>query len=136
MSEPLPQHPRPSQFGIAVQVGTILIFWILLWAQLLVVAPRCKRLFDDFGLQLPSLTRTVLGFSSWSLANWWLVIPSALAAIVGLLGLLAFFRNRPGWGRLTWLLAVLLIGGFFAVNGIVAGSLIVPWIRLQEGLAR
>ena len=52
---------------------------------LLFVIPAFEELFQNFGADLPSLTRTIVDLSHWMQTNWWLFILVIAGSIYGFL---------------------------------------------------
>jgi type II secretory pathway component PulF len=127
---------KPSFVVTALLVAAGAALWLGLWGQLMVVAPATKRRFDEFGLQLPAATKLMLGLSAWAWDNVWLAVPAVLAAVVVCGGVLGWLRHRRGWTAAVSVLAILLLVGLAAGNLIVATSLLLPEVKLLEGLAK
>jgi type IV pilus assembly protein PilC len=60
------------------------------------VLPKFEGLFRDFGAELPLITRSVLGLSTFIRDNWWLLLLSLVGAVVGL----AVWRRTPAGRRM------------------------------------
>jgi type IV pilus assembly protein PilC len=124
-------------FALAV-VGTAVhaALALVLFAGYVVFVPRAKRTFDEFGLQLPWLTQTVVRLSNWIAEYWWATLP-----VFGLLGiadfaLIRWLARRGGFSApaAMWVAAV----GLFLV-GVGAVTLFAvehPMMKLKEGLAK
>lgn len=59
---------------------------------LLFVIPQFEQMFDDFGADLPTLTRTIVDMSKWLQANWWIFLGIMIAFIVGFI--MAYKRSE------------------------------------------
>jgi type II secretory pathway component PulF len=127
---------KPSFVVTALLVAAVSALWLALWGQLLVVAPATKRRFDDFGLQLPAASKLIVELGAWAQDNWWLVVPAVFAGVVVFGGAIGLLRHRRGWTAAVSLLAVLMIAGLTASNLLVATSLLLPEVKLREGLAK
>ncbi len=127
---------KPSFAVTALLVAAGVVLWLALWGQLLILAPATKRRFDEFGLQLPMATKWVLEASDWARNNGWLVLPAVLAGALVYGGVLGWLRHRRGWTAAMSLLAALVLAGLTISNLIVAVGLLLPAVKLQEGLAK
>ncbi len=56
------------------------------------IIPKFKRIFDDFGTELPAMTNSLIQFSDWFINYWYLLVLPAMT--FGLAFLFYFFR---GW---------------------------------------
>ena len=68
-------------YPAAVIVVAIIVTSILL----IFVVPQFEELFTSFGADLPAFTRLVVNLSEFMQAWWWLVLGSAIGAVVGIL---------------------------------------------------
>jgi type II secretory pathway component PulF len=127
---------KPSFAVTALLVAAGALLWLGMWAQLLILTPGMRRRFDEFGLQLPALTKLLISLSDWVSDNWWLTLPAVVAAVVVCGGALGWLRHRRGWTVPVTLFTVLLIALLLAGNAAVAFSLALPEVKLQEGLAK
>ena len=84
------------------------IFALVFSFMMLGIVPKFKRIFMDFGIELPHLTRSVLELSDWSVECWpWLLWGAVVAVPVGWLAGRVFI-NPPG--RQRWLYRTPLVG--------------------------
>ena len=60
-----------SVLVIAIAVTIVLLIFVI---------PQFEKLFQDFGADLPSLTRTVVDLSRWMQAHWWKFLGSIVIA--------------------------------------------------------
>ena len=99
-TNPKGPHVRQTRSSLWVLTG----IWLALLsaattavaAALLFYVPGQKRIFDEFGLRLPTLSKWVIRASSFVAAYWWVLVPAVLAALCGTLllcGMLA--ANGP-----------------------------------------
>ena len=66
-------------YPISVIVVAIVVVWIIMvW-----VIPAFKKVFQNFGADLPAPTLLVMAISEWVVAWWWLVFMVILGVIVG-----------------------------------------------------
>ena len=122
---------KPSFVITALLVAAGAVLWLGLWAQLGAV-PVVKRRFDEFGLQLPWLTKRVIGAGNLAWANVWVAIPTALGGLVLWYLLVGWLRHRPGWTAAVTLIAALVL----AANLVAATGLVLSEVKLQEGLRK
>jgi type II secretory pathway component PulF len=105
-----------------------LIFWI----------PRCEKLFKDFNMDLPPLTRWVLAVSWWVGSYWYVGILLLGLLFAGDARILYLLRTRPGSRRLGlywyWFFAVTLL--LLLAGGTVAVAIYLPYEKLAEALSR
>ncbi len=66
-------------------VGSIFPIWII---------PQFEDIFNDFGLELPAITRFVIALSKWTLSSWPLLLGLLLACVATFLG----HASLPGRG--------------------------------------
>jgi type II secretory pathway component PulF len=128
MNPPASKSPWP---GTAIWLAVLLSLELLVSATYLIVIPRQKRMFDEFGLQLPALTKTVIRGGDFVARYWWLVVPTLLSATaVGvILGRHLFRRPTAGTVFAVLLLVLLLL----AAGGTCVG-LYLPGVKLAEGM--
>jgi hypothetical protein len=114
--------------GVALVHGAL---WVAVLFKLIFEAPRVEHSLKDFGMKLPWVTEVMLAFAQ----RPWLCL--ALAALVLMLDLFVLF-----WlGRLRmWVLlvfwALLLAGFLFLLYGLIDWALVLPQVKLLEGLSR
>ncbi len=70
-----------SVLVIAVAVTIVLLIFVI---------PQFEALFQDFGADLPALTRTVVDMSRWMQAHWWKFLG---VIIIVIWGLIAFYKR-------------------------------------------
>jgi type II secretory pathway component PulF len=127
---------KPSFVVTALLVAAGVLLWLGLWFQVLVLTPALKRRYDEFGMQLPAVTQQTIALSQWAQDFGLLVLPAALAAAVVCGGVLGWLRHRRGWTAAVTLLAVLVLAGLTITNLVVAAGLLLPEVKLQEGLRK
>jgi type IV pilus assembly protein PilC len=69
-----------SALAYPLTVGVIAIFAVIFL--LVKVVPTFVTMFNDFGGELPAITRFVLGASEWMQSFWWLIVLIGLAITV------------------------------------------------------
>ncbi len=125
---PVPKSPWP---GTAIWLAVLLSLELLVSATYLIVVPRQKKTFDEFGLQLPGLTKAVIDAGTVFTRYWWLLVPTLLSAtVVGVILGRHLFR-RPTAGTLF---AVLLLVLLVLLAGGTCVGLFLPHQKLAEGL--
>jgi type IV pilus assembly protein PilC len=101
------------------------------------IIPKFKKIFSDFGTDLPAMTEMLIGFSDWMLQYWYMLF-------VGPVGFYLFIKivkkNKTGAFIVDWLsLRIPLIGKILHL-GIIArvtrtlGTLIASGVPILEGL--
>jgi type II secretory pathway component PulF len=136
MSTTRPPDDRERGYGLAL-VGTALhaALVLALLAGFVVFVPRAKRTFDEFGLQVPRLTQTVIRVSNWIAEYWWALVPLfGVLAVIDFLLILWLARRGRFSAPAAWVVAVGLF--LVGVGAVVAFAVQEPMIRLREGLAK
>ena len=80
----------------------------------IVVIPQFADLFDSMGAELPLITRAVMGFSSFVIHRWYILLVLVIAIVVGLRYYLSTDKGRHVWGRI--LLKIPVFGDLSAKN--------------------
>ena len=124
----------PSLAGTVIAAILVAVPWLVLFVQLLFIVPRMKKTFDEYGLQLPQLTKTILGISNSVNHFWWVAIPSGLAVLVLMVAGIAWLRHGLRYRAL--LLTAMMLFPLVTVNVIVAYALFLPTMKLTEGLSK
>jgi type IV pilus assembly protein PilC len=108
-------------YPISVVVVAIVVVWIIM----VFVIPSFKKVFANFGADLPAPTLIVIGISEWVVAWWWLVFMIILGTIIGtgiMLKRSAAFRY--GFDRLML--------KFPVIGGILEKATIARWTRTLQ----
>jgi type IV pilus assembly protein PilC len=108
-------------YPISVVVVAIVVIWIIM----VFVIPSFKKVFANFGADLPAPTLIVIAMSEWVVAWWWLVFMIILGTIVGtgiMLKRSAAFRY--GFDRLML--------KFPVIGGILEKATIARWTRTLQ----
>ena len=116
-----PESPRSLKWPI-VFVTLALIFWVGVFGQLVIVAPRIMKLLIEFRMRIPYATALVVIHPGWVIALFalWVAV-----AVVGMI----FLRGR--WRSVClflWMMAPLILNLFVGL------SLYLPYRELLEGL--
>ena len=80
----------------------------------IVVIPQFADLFDSMGAELPLITRAVMGFSSFVIHRWYILLVIIIAIVGGLRYNLSTDKGRHVWGRI--LLKIPVFGDLSAKN--------------------
>ena len=108
-------------YPISVVVVAIVVIWIIM----VFVIPSFKKVFANFGADLPAPTLIVIAMSEWVVAWWWLVFMIILGTIVGtgiMLNRSTAFRY--GFDRLML--------KFPIIGGILEKATIARWTRTLQ----
>lgn len=115
--------------ALTYPIVVLLVLGLATFVVMTMVIPRLKEFFDQSGVDLPWLTKVVVGTSQFVTTFWWLFILGALLLVV--FG--NIFRNSRS-GRVKWdywklkipfvgpLLQQALISKFVRLLGVLAGS--------------
>ena len=124
--------------GALVYPVTVVTFAVgILIFIMLSIVPAFKKIFQDFGSELPAMTELLIGISNFLASYWWLVpgIPVAIWLFVKLVR--KFAPGRYGWDLFT--LKIPIFGQLVEKN-IVArtmrtlGTLVASGVPILEGL--
>jgi hypothetical protein len=115
-----------------VSIHTLL--WCICFGLLLLYAPKAERTFRDFNMTLPALTIYTLAAARWVGNYWyilliWLVL--GLTVDIGLLVMLYPRRRALAW---AWALLLLLLP--LVVGLAIFVTLVIPMVKLLDGLSR
>ena len=124
----------PALFWAAILLGLDAILWLALPIQLILTVPKFKRVFDEFGLKVPDLTRIVLNVSMWFVDYWWVIAPAYLALLAGIVAIGFHCRNRSR--RTFWSWFLLTAGPAILFNMLVLYAVESPYMALMKGLSR
>lgn len=116
-----------------ITVATLIVGFIMYW-----IIPKFKKIFDDFGTELPGMTVVLIGFSD-AVVNYWylgLLAPFALWLMIKIIK-----KNKTGAFICDWVsLRIPLLGLIFR-KSIVArtcrtlGTLVASGVPILEALA-
>jgi type IV pilus assembly protein PilC len=119
--------------AVVIFVAVAILVFIMV-----MIIPKFKKIFDEFGLQLPTATKTLIDVSDW-VANYWYVIPLFPLAVYLLLKLIRMTKSgNYALDRIT--LWIPIVGGLVEKT-IVArtmrtlGTLISSGVPILEALA-
>jgi type II secretory pathway component PulF len=125
---------KPASWVVTV-VWLILIALavITLSAILLVYVPGHKRTFDEFGLQLPQVTRLVLHLSAFFQASWLILVPALMIVCCGLPLVIRHVARARTLGNVF---AVVFLVLLLLANGLVMYAVNAPMAALLRGLSK
>ena len=126
-------NAKPSLAVTTLWLGLLMILIAGFWFIVLVYMPMQKRRFDEFGLQLPSMSKTAIEISMLLNDVWFVALPVMLVVVLGGFVILRHGLKAARGGILYALLMALFltgIGGFLVVN------MVIPLFKLAEGLAK
>ena len=119
--------------AVVIMVAVAILTFIMV-----MIIPKFKKIFDEFGLQLPQATKTLIEISDW-MANYWYVIPLFPLSVYLLLKLIRLTRaGNYALDRIT--LWIPVVGGLVEKT-IVArtvrtlGTLISSGVPILEALS-
>jgi type IV pilus assembly protein PilC len=119
--------------SVVIMVAVAILTFIMV-----MIIPKFKKIFDEFGLQLPQATKTLIDISDW-MANYWYVIPLFPLSFYLLIKLIRLTRaGNYALDRIT--LWIPIIGGLVEKT-IVArtmrtlGTLISSGVPILEALS-
>jgi len=108
-------------YPTSVIVVAVVVVWIIMvW-----VIPAFKKVFQNFGADLPAPTLLVIAISEWVVAWWWLVFLIIVSAVVGF----AIARRRSAAFRVVSDRVMLKIP---VIGGILEKATIARWTRTLQ----
>jgi type IV pilus assembly protein PilC len=108
-------------YPISVIVVAIVVVWIIM----VFVIPSFKKVFANFGADLPAPTLIVVAMSEWVVAWWWLVFLGAIATVVSF----AMLHRRSAAFRVAFDRTILKIP---IIGGILEKATIARWTRTLQ----
>ncbi len=100
--------------GLQDRISSTLYLWLLLMVLIDIVGfimywiiPKFKKIFDDYGTELPSATKVLIGAADGVVSYWYLGFPVLLCVLTGhtVVSLLPFARSFPRirvWFARVW----------------------------------
>ena len=101
--------------------------WIALLGMMLWYVPPFRWIFEDFSIELPTMTKSVIGCSNVVGNYWYAFIPVVLIFGAADLMLLYVLYLRPRLAALRWVWLTLM---FFAPLGLMAFTVVVMNISM------
>ncbi len=72
----------------------LVVVVVVVAIMMVVVIPQFTSVFEDMGMELPLITKIVMGFSSWMVKHWWKLAIGILVTVVSL-----FFFGKTNKGQ-------------------------------------
>jgi hypothetical protein len=126
---------RPPATDLVIGVAIPAFLWACFFVGLVLVVPRFKRIFMDFGMALPAITEAVLAVSDWAASYWYVLILSVPFLLVPAVAVVYGLARLPA-RLLSWLWFVLMIALPLLAMVLVFVAIYLPLVKLQEGLAK
>ena len=108
---------------IGISGISILTVWAVIMAH---IVPRFDAMFKDLGVQLPLLTRMLVGATDAFQVYWWMALLIIIIAAIGLRQYLRIETDQPWFNRLRVKLSlkhlIVFIGLFVVLVGVIIGS--------------
>jgi hypothetical protein len=132
-----PESTEPIAWGSIVMVLVHGVFWLgLVVAPLFFVVPRFMKVFADFGITVPTVTRWIFRVSAGAHALWY-VVPFLILGLLAIDGAIHYQlgQDPATWrARRTWsALGVVVPIGLFLVVVLAVGM---PMIALLSALSK
>lgn len=124
---------KPSLAITTVWLGLLSVLIAAIWFIVLIYMPMQKKKFDEFGLQLPSMTKTAFDISMMLYDKWFVALPVMLIVVLGGVVILRHGMDAAKGGTVYAMLMVVLLAG---MSGFLIVNMIIPLIKLAEGLAK
>lgn len=128
-----PPNVRPSLAVTVMWIAFLSILIAAFWFVVLVYMPMQIRRFNEFGLQLPSLSKLAVDITMLLNDTWFVALPAMPVVVLGGVVILRHGVDAARGGILyALLMATLLMGaiGFFLF------SVLIPLRKLMEGLSK
>ncbi|MGH7202421.1 MAG: type II secretion system F family protein [Planctomycetaceae bacterium] len=89
---------RPPHAGLFLYLATLAAVLVLVLSFIMIwIIPKFKKIFEDFGTELPDLTEFVIEVSDGFAQYWFLVLPLALAGLWCLVSLTLSLELGRSW---------------------------------------
>ena len=102
---------------------SVLTVWTVVMAYLV---PKFDRMFDDLGVELPLLTRILIGATDAFQTYWWMGLLIGIIGVVGIRQYLRIETDQSWFNRLRVKLSLkhltVFIGLFVVLVGVIIGS--------------
>lgn len=117
----------------AIWLGLLTILIAGFWFVVFVYMPIQKKKFDEYALQLPSMSRTAIDVAMFLNGAWFVVLPVMLLVVLGGVVILRHGLDAAKGGILyAMLMAVLLTG----ISGFLVVNMVIPLFKLAEALSK
>lgn len=126
-------RPRSRWPGTLVWLAVLVSLHVTRGVLLLFVVPGQKKLYDDFNMQLPWMSKLLVQWSGWWCKYWYFTAPLSFLLMVGgvIAGRHLFRRTWPGnVYAAVWLF---LLVGWLLFAGV---GLSLPQLKLMEGVSK
>lgn len=116
-----------------ITVATCIVGFIMYW-----IIPKFKEIFNDFGVELPAITKTLIGMSDW-VVSYWFLIPTMPIALILIFKIIR--KNRTGAYIIDRIaLKIPIIGQIISKSTVARtcrtlGTLIASGVPILEALA-
>lgn len=116
-----------------ITVATGIVGFIMYW-----IVPKFKKIFDDFGTELPGMTVALIGFSD-AVVNYWYLAPAIPLALWIILKIVR--KNKTGAYIVDWCSLRIPLLGIILKKSIVArtcrtlGTLVASGVPILEALS-
>ena len=121
------------RYGTAFWLSVLALLLIAFWLTILVFIPMQRKKFDEFAVQLPPLTKTVLDISMLATDRWWFLIPVSFVVVLGGFAIGRYGLPLSKFSHWYAMAATFILLGLI---GIEIVALVLPWKKIAEGLAQ
>jgi hypothetical protein len=122
--------------GSVVRIAIAAALWLALLAIMVFVIPAQRRIFDNFGMQLPIASQVIVDISMWFADYWWVFLLSLVQGLV-LAALVTYLvRHRSNNRLLMAVWTMFLIGVPVAIHLLVGFCLLLVRLKLAEALSK
>ena len=124
--------PNAQAIVTVVSLAFHSVVWMVLFGGLYVFVPACKKMFMDFGVDLPGTTILVIQISDW-VVEYSYLLPMVLVGLIAADGMLLVHLSRSNrllerlWSGLMFALPFVLM--MFGL-----ATILVPWLKLVSEL--
>lgn len=79
----------------------LIVVVVVVAIMMVAVIPQFTSVFDDMGMELPLITRIVMGFSAWMVKHWWKLAIAIIVSVVLLIVLGKTEKGKHFFGKIT-----------------------------------
>ncbi len=126
---------RPAFVETAIQVGIHIFLWLAVLGVMIIWVPRFQKTLADFKLKVPWATEVILSVSEWIVQFWFLLSPLLLILFL-ILDAPVYFLMRLRYPSKSWLWSGLMTLLPLAVLSIIFAALLLPQLKVLEGLSK
>lgn len=115
-----------------ITVATLIVGFIMYY-----IIPKFKKIFDDFGTELPGITEVLIGLSD-SVVNYWYLGPAIPVGLVLIIKIIK--KNKTGEMIVDWIMLRIPLLGMIVRKSIIArtartlGTLIASGVPILEAI--